>query len=418
LLVWIFQSGEPLHCDSNNPRAMRAMNLADAMTKAGHSVVVWSAAFDHLRKEHRADHFKKININEGLQINLIPSVGYSKNISFKRLFDHAQMAYRLKKALKDHASDYPDVAFIGYPPIEFAYVAGRWCHKKKIPFVLDVKDQWPDIFLRGLPDALIPIAKTFFSPYFFMGRWLGKNAKSACSMTVEFLNWFISFSGRKKSSNDFVFPLAPIIKRIDPEDMAISINWVATLGLKKCPKDKIILFVGNFMRTAYDFLPIIEAANLSRQANFSWKFVLCGDGEEWLAIKELAKDMPNVIMPGRVSRYQLEAMAEIADIGLAPINSSPDYLLSVPNKIVDYFSLGLPVLTSLDGVASKLIKRWNVGSNYSAKDPEQLFILLEKYFNNQFLINTQKINSKKLFENEFNGEYIYQNSVKKIEGLI
>jgi len=38
--VWILQTGEPLHIDAGHPRPMRAMNLANALVKAGHIVLM------------------------------------------------------------------------------------------------------------------------------------------------------------------------------------------------------------------------------------------------------------------------------------------------------------------------------------------------------------------------------------------
>ena len=38
MIVWIFQTGEPLHIDSENPRPMRAMNLSDKQKGVGLSL--------------------------------------------------------------------------------------------------------------------------------------------------------------------------------------------------------------------------------------------------------------------------------------------------------------------------------------------------------------------------------------------
>ena len=53
LTVWIFQTGEPLHIDRDDPRPMRAMNLSDFLVNSGHKVVLWSSDFYHQKKEHR-----------------------------------------------------------------------------------------------------------------------------------------------------------------------------------------------------------------------------------------------------------------------------------------------------------------------------------------------------------------------------
>ena len=130
--VWIFQTGEPLHCDARKPRPMRAMNLANTLVEKGHSVIIWSSSFYHQRKIHRTKLFKKIIINKKLEIRLIPSPGYKKNISIQRLFDHFMLAYNLKKKLEVE-KNLPDVAFVGYPPIETAFIMTSWLKKKKIP---------------------------------------------------------------------------------------------------------------------------------------------------------------------------------------------------------------------------------------------------------------------------------------------
>jgi len=152
--VWILQTGEPLHCDGGNPRPMRAMNLADMLVGRGHSVVIWSSAFYHQEKVHRTTKFESLKINDLLTINLIPSVGYKKNIGLSRLIDHAQLAWNLSRILEKDIFTKPDVAFVGYPPIECSFVVAHYLTNKSIPFVLDVKDQWPDIFLEPFPKIL------------------------------------------------------------------------------------------------------------------------------------------------------------------------------------------------------------------------------------------------------------------------
>ena len=128
LTVWILQTGEPLHSDDGSPRPMRAMNLANALVEKGHKVVLWSSGFYHQEKRHRSRSFEKIRINDKLEIRLIPSPGYKRNVSITRLVDHFVLALNLKKQL-DLQKVLPDVAFVGYPPIESAFVMTRWLKK-------------------------------------------------------------------------------------------------------------------------------------------------------------------------------------------------------------------------------------------------------------------------------------------------
>ena len=98
--IWILQTGEPLHIDQGNPRPMRAMNLANTLIADGHHVVLWSSAFYHQEKRHRCRAAETIHVFPQLEIRLISSPGYQRNIGLGRLWDHAILAINLQKQLQ------------------------------------------------------------------------------------------------------------------------------------------------------------------------------------------------------------------------------------------------------------------------------------------------------------------------------
>ena len=53
MLVWILQTGEPLNCDGNQLRPMRAINLSNALVSKGHKVEIISTRFFHQKKRFR-----------------------------------------------------------------------------------------------------------------------------------------------------------------------------------------------------------------------------------------------------------------------------------------------------------------------------------------------------------------------------
>ena len=86
--IFIFQTGEPLHCDYPKKRPMRAINLSNAFSQRNHKVTLISSSFFHQEKKHRSLKLAKKKINKNLDIVLIPSPGYKNNVSLTRLFDH------------------------------------------------------------------------------------------------------------------------------------------------------------------------------------------------------------------------------------------------------------------------------------------------------------------------------------------
>jgi glycosyltransferase involved in cell wall biosynthesis len=397
---------------------MRAMNLANSLINAGHNVVIWSSGFFHQEKRHRVNQYEVIKINDKLTINLIPSTGYKKNISIGRLFDHALLSINLKRQLYAFDGEKPSLAFIGYPPVEMAYVAGSWCQKNSIPFVLDVKDQWPEIFTRIFPRRLAWIAEIMFYPYFYMGRSIGKKANIISSMTPEFLKWYQNFCRKKNDIGDFVFPLASIITRSSHSELELADRFLSENNLSHGNSKTVVFFVGNFMHTAFNFDPIINAATKAQANNKDWVFLLCGDGEAWNAVRSKTIHLPNIIMPGRINQSQIERIASISKIAIAPIKNNPDYLMSVPNKIVDYFSVGLPVLTSLNGVVERIIEEFNVGAVYDDLKVDSLYSNLSNLLDgDNIVLNKMSQNSLQLYKSQFDGNQVYSNAVLRLETL-
>ena len=159
--ICIFQTGEPLHIDQGNYRPMRCMLLADKLIEHGHKVSLISSTFFHQRKIFRFKSYRFINVNKNLNIYLIPSIGYKNHIGIRRILDHISLAFNLHIFLKNNKDFHPDRIFLGYPPIETSLVMIIWGMKKKIPIILDVKDNWPENFIEVFPKRLQSVAKLF-----------------------------------------------------------------------------------------------------------------------------------------------------------------------------------------------------------------------------------------------------------------
>ena len=165
--VWIFQTGEPINFDKTSLRPMRAINLSNALIDRGVKVVIWTSNFSHQFKKKRFPGFKSKKFNESLMVNYINSPGYKKNISIGRFWDHLILSLNLFLKLV-REKELPDVAFVGFPPIEFAFVASFYLKLKKIPYVLDVKDQWPDMLVNAFGSYFRPCLKIAFFPLFII----------------------------------------------------------------------------------------------------------------------------------------------------------------------------------------------------------------------------------------------------------
>ena len=408
MLVWILQTGEPLQIDSGATRPMRAMNLSNKLLKAGHTVVLWSSAFDHQKKIHRSRNYKVIKVNNNLEIRLLPSNGYKKHMGFGRLVDHAQMAWNLRKLLKFEKS-IPDVAFIGYPPIETAAIMSEWLKKKNVPTLLDIKDLWPSIFVDVFPKFLKPFARVLLHPYFYLAKRTMRNVDGISAMSQSFLNWSLSFANKPSSSYDKIVRLTNEKVKSTDKDLILANEFWEKLNVKyETPK---VFFTGTFS-TGFDFDQIRIAAEIIKEC----QFVLCGHGPCLNETQKLMKDLPNVIFPGWIDKFQLESLANMSIASLAPYKNVENFTLNIPNKIVDSLLLGVPILSPLKGEVASIIENNNVGITYDDNKP--LNKCIKSLIDDNRLQKIMSNNARNLYDEKFEFNNIYDSLIIHLENIV
>ncbi len=406
--VWILQTGEPLHIDSSGLRPMRAMNLSNALIEKGHQVVLWSSDFDHFSKKHRTGKVSTIRVSKNLEIRLISSRGYTSHVGLSRLFDHAQLAFNLKKELKNHLP--PDVAFVGYPPIETAWVMTNWLAKQRIPTMVDVKDAWPDVLLRAFPKAFRGVARVLLTPYFLMMRSIFKKASALSSISEPFLAWSLKAAQRKDNRFDSVsiltspneeFPLKELEKsRVFWDSMSVT------------DKSNLRCFYVGSLTETLNFDGVIFAAQ-----NSDIEFVIAGAGPTEKILRQATKDLPNVIMPGWVSSAQAKVLADRSTFMLAPYANLEDFSIALPNKFLDAMKYSKPILTSIPGYAASFVEKNGIGIVYSNDDPSSLLETLEKFREDSKRISSMATNSAAVFEELFTFDKVYGELVCKLQLL-
>lgn len=410
--VWIFQTGEPLQSDNGNPRPMRAINLANVLVDRGHVVTLWSSGFYHQKKVHRSKNFEKIIINNKLEIRLIPSPGYKHNVSFSRMFDHLILALNLKKKIALEKL-LPDVAFIGFPPVETAYVMSRWLKKKKIPYMLDVKDKWPQIFVERMPKFFQFFLRLILSPYYLLTKKTMRESTSICSMSDSFLNWSLDFSNREITKFDMVAPLTSLNDKLADKEEQQALLWWAKKGIKKNNISRVI-FVGSFSKV-FDFDLIFEVANDFFIKQINCEFILCGNGELDLYLKIKSMKYHNIKVVEWIDSFKFSALSKISLAFIAPYKNTSDFTKSVPNKIIDAFRLGMPLLSSLRGEVESLITTYKTGFFYS--NSASLAMNIKLLIDDKDLYKNLSNNSKKLYNEKFEFYKVYNNLISNLENL-
>lgn len=407
--VWILQTGEPIQIDRNGLRPMRAMNLSQALIEKGHHVTLWSSDFDHFSKQHRFGSEKTIVVSTQLTIRLINSRGYKSNIGFSRLLDHFQLGWNLRRMLKKEKA--PDLGFVGYPPIEPAWIMTSFLKKHSVPSVLDIKDAWPDVLVRGFPRNLRALARFILNPYFMIMKSTFKKSTYLSSISPPFLEWALRIANRKPRSLDKVNYLSVFPLQHEPLKITTAEKFWDSLGVFR--NDMLRCSYIGSVTGALNFERVIEAAKA-----INVQFVIAGTGPAITQLRESANGIPNIIFPGWVTSAQAAVLAERSTFLLAPYADLEDFSLSLPNKFLDAMSHGKPMLSSIAGFPEKFLEEYGVGYYYSNTLSNSLTELISQIAQDSKLLFLMGENAKKLFRDKFSGEIIYRELVKTLEEIV
>ena len=413
--VCIFQTGEPLHIDKGNYRPMRCMLLADNLIKKGHKVIILSSAFFHQRKIHRTKKLKHYKINANLSIILIPSIGYKKHIGFRRIIDHLILALNLKIFLIKNNNFKPDKFFIGYPPIISCFILAFWCKKNNIPYIIDVKDKWPELFLEPFSKNIKPFLRILIEPYYFCARYVFKNASQVTSITDNYISWIKKFSKNENVQNNFF--VSPLIRKpfsLNYKQKENSINFWSANNINIL-KIQYFCFIGSYSQS-FDFNFIYKSAKLLIKKHPKVKFIICGSGDQYNNLKKIFKNCSNVIIFGEIDKYNSKILISNALATLAPYKNNPNFRYHIPNKIIESLENSTPFITTIDGKLKNIIKNHKNGIFIKNKK----FIDISQY--KKLILNRKyqkylRTNAKNSYKKLFDYEKTFQKIINKLEKI-
>jgi len=410
--ICIFQTGEPLHIDQGDYRPMRCMLLTDQLIKKGHKVSILASDFFHQRKLHRTKSFKKFSVKKNLNIYLIPSPGYKKHISLERVYDHFILAIRLHIFLNSNKRFKIDKVFIGYPPILTSLIMCFWCLKNKIPFMLDVKDKWPEQFLEPFKGNLKIVAKKLLWPYYVASRYVFTKANKITSITEEYINWIKEFSRSKKcSSSYFVSPLIRKPFNLSIDELNKSINFWKKRNINIL-ESKYFCFVGSYTKS-FDFNFIYKAALKLSKSYPSVLFIICGSGDQYNNILEKFSNCQNVKVFGEIDKFNSKVLVKNALATIAPYINNANFKVHIPNKIIESLENQTPFITSIDGKLKKLIEKYNNGI-YIRNDINLDISKFEKLINDDIYLLNIQANAERSYKELFNFEKTFNQIIENI----
>lgn len=408
--IWVLVLGEPLETDQNNNRLHRAGMLARKLVDSGHNITLWSSNVDHIKKELRSKKTEVLKISENYKLILLAGRLYKKNISFARIGHNIDVTKEFNK----HADtqDKPDIVISNYPIIELTDAALIYCKNNKIPSIVDIRDFWPDIFYETLPKSISFIGNILFWSLNRKSKNIVKNATGITGITSQAIKWARSKNNQDLQETDKAFPLA----YENVKDYKFNKDFLFKNNLDPI-RDNIYCFFGN-LSNRLELDNVAKAAKIIHSKNsVNIKLVICGSGEMYKPLMDTAKRCPVLVLPGWIEKDEINTLLEVSKAGLLPYPSSLDFIRSYPNKVGEYLSKNLPIISSVQGAMDDLISKFNIGITYQNNSPQSLANTIQQIEDDE---NNRKVMSKnagECFKKMFDADNVYNDYTSYIEKI-
>ena len=98
----------------------------------------------------------------------------------------------------------------------------------------------------------------------------------------------------------------------------------------------------------------------------------------------------------------------------APYRELEDFNIHIPNKFFDAMANSKPIITSISGVARKLVSDNEIGLVYQSAEPDSLRNELLKILNEKYKLAQMGNRARELYENEYSLSKVYGNAVSHL----
>lgn len=407
LNIWLVTVGEPLPGYSTGDRLWRCGFLARLLADRGHMVTWWTSTFDHFNKRHFEDTEVVREVGQNLRLRFLKGRAYARNVSISRLLNHRELGYRFT-ALANRARS-PDVITVSYPPIELCEAVVAYGQREGIPVFADIRDLWPDEIVLRAPPWARGFARLLTWSLRQQAIEAVKKSSGLIAISDAYLRWGLKMAGRDMRATDQVIPLG-YTGQVTPDQCPDDVlDRLEVCGVD--PEKRIFWFCGTFVGNI-DLKTVIDAARILSDRH-ELQFVLTGDGERAAEWRGYAGNQPNVVFTGWLGAGEIAGMSALAYAGLAAYK--PCASMSLPNKLFEYMSAGLPVVSCLSGEAANIIEECDIGLSYLAGNADDLVEKVVRLAGDVNMRARQSASASALFEQKYSAQVVYKRYADFIE---
>lgn len=339
----------------------KGLLFAQALRDEGHEVEVLTGFPNYpggkVYEGYKIRAYQK-DIVDGITIHRAPLYPSHDGSAIKRVFNYLSFAIStfFIGLIKTREID---VIYSYHPPLTTSLSAFLLGLCKRVPFVIDVQDLWPDTLLAT---GMLKNKKALF----VVGKVCDFIYKRAAKIVV----LSPGFKSRIES------------RGVPQDKIEIIYNWCNEPALNDFEESSVklpdngnlnLVFAGN-LGYAQGLSTIVNAAEILQKNDIKVNIILLGDGvAKSMAIEgSEAKCLKNMYFIPRVPMQQVGGILAKADMLLVHLTNNELFEITVPSRTQAYLAMAKPIIMGVSGDAADLITKSDSGVTCEPDNPISL----------------------------------------------
>ena len=325
----------------NEPGGTRHHELARSLAKRGHRVTVIASRVSYLTGNELQADSASGEADKGVQVLRVYTVQ-----ALHRSFVHRVLAFFSFMAASFLAGlkvKQMDLVWGTSPPIFQGMTAWALARLKRVPFLFEVRDLWPDfaIAVGVLKNPLL----------ICLSLWLERFLYSRADRVMVNSPGYVAHVRARGAKRVELVPNGADPQMFDPAATGREFRSANRL------EDKFIILYAGAHGMSNDLEVALEAARKLQTQAPKVELVFLGDGKEKPALQErsTALGLGNVLFLPPVPKAEMASVLAAADACLAILKPIEEYKTTYPNKVFDYMAAGRPVVLAIDGVIREVV---------------------------------------------------------------
>ncbi|WP_417558994.1 glycosyltransferase family 4 protein [Mesoflavibacter zeaxanthinifaciens] len=355
----------------------RFNEMTQVWSKMGHSITVLAGMVNYTTgkkpEQYKGEYyFKDTDFYPNVDV-LRCHVSESYNVNFLgRLWGYFSFMFSaIWGGLIKTKGNY-DVILVTSPPLFVGMTAYLLSKFKRVPFVFEVRDLWPESAI----DTGVLANKLIIKVAYWFEKFLYKHAKFINVLTPAFkeklIEKGISAEKIKFIPNAADFTLSEKLSDFDGQ------AFKKELGIEN---RFVITYVGAH-GVANHLIQLLDAAEYLRDTNIT--FQLIGSGMQKSMLQDETKKRgleQHIIFRDPVAKEDVFKYILASDMGASVLKKVDTFKTIYSNKTFDYMSCKTPVLLAIDGVSKDLIEKANCGIYVEPENAKEMVMKLIEIYN-------------------------------------